>query len=275
MRHRQALLFAAVLTVTVGTVPAEAAARHMVTVSGPRWTCTDTAPEYMIHAGGANLAVEPGHVSFSVAVAASGTMQDPYLTAGYEGDLNSELCNGRKIHGAGDKHGRSFALPQRIGRQGHPVSTVHDWTSASFRGDAGFDLWFTKSRSDHTYCQMADGGAGSTELMIWLSHPRLGHYRYYHVHIDGRWWMVTTGLAAHGHGRGPGHPKGWNVVNFIAPQVSEGNVSVHNLSIDQFMSYAINHGWLDPQDYLMSVNQGFEAWRGTAVVRSYAMTGLK
>ena len=102
-------------------------------VSGPSgWTCSYTNPEYMIHSGGTTLSVQPGAVKFTVTSAPSGEWADPYISAGYDVGLNSQLCNSRVLPGSGGKHGWSYALPVRLGRTGAIVASVHDVTSADF-----------------------------------------------------------------------------------------------------------------------------------------------
>ena len=64
-------------------------------------------------------------------------------------------------------------------------------------------------------------------------------------------------------------------MNFIAPQVSEGTVSVRNLFLNPFFSYAIARHWLRGGDYLMAVDQGAELTHGTMRVEGYALTGVK
>jgi hypothetical protein len=249
-------------------------------VSGPRgWACSYTNPEYMIHSGGATLSVQPGKVAFTVTSIPAGRWSDPYITVGYNVSLNSELCNSRVLPGSGGKHGQSYVLPARLGRTGRIMATVHDVTSADFRGDTGFDIWFEPSPGINRYNQMANQGAAATEIMIWLSHPglppRSSALRYYPVIIDGRHWRVAVQLASRGHGKTAAHPNGWNLVTFIAPQVSEGNVSVHNLFLNPFFSYAIAHHWLRGGDYLMAIDQGGELTHGTMQVAGYALSGVK
>jgi hypothetical protein len=115
--------------------------------------------------------------------------------------------------------------------------------------------------------------------MIWLSHPGLGpgssNPGYYPVSIDGHRWRATVGLARNGHGRNAARPNGWNVVNFIAPQVAEGNVTVLNLFLNPFFSYAIAHGWLRNNDYLMAIDQGAEIETGTMRVAGYILLGVQ
>jgi hypothetical protein len=261
--------------------PAAAASASRATwISGATgWTCSYTNPEYMIHSGGATLAVSPGTDRFVVTRSRPGRLSDPYITVGYDVDLNSGMCNSRELPGSGGEHGRSYAVPVRLGRQGGIVTSVHDITSADFLGDTGFDIWFEPSTRDNSYTAMADQGPASTEIMIWLSHPGLGtqssNPRYYPVSVDGHRWKVTVGLASDGHGRNSAHPNGWNVVNFIAPQVSNGSVSIRNLFLNPFFSYAIARGWLRSSDYLMAIDQGAEIAAGTMRVAGYTLTGLR
>jgi len=267
----------------VGTTPASAVG-HGPLASGPTgWTCSYTNPEYMIHSGGATLATQPGAATFTVTSVPAGQWSDPYITAGYDVDLNSELCDSRVLPGSGPstgwQHGVSYALPVRLGQTGAIGTTVHDVTSRDFQGDTGFDIWLEPSPGVTTYDAMTDQGAASTEIMIWLSHPGLGQQSanpgYYPVIIDGRRWQVSVQLASAGHGRAAGHPNGWNRVNFIAPQVAEGNVTVSNLFLNPFFSYAIAHGWLSRADYLTAIDQGAELTRGTMRVAGYALTGVR
>jgi hypothetical protein len=252
---------------------------HGAYATGPTgWTCTYTNPEYMIHSGGATLVTQPGTATFTVTSAPAGRWSDPYITAGYDVDLNSQLCNSRVLPGTGG-YGRSYALPVRLGRTGAISATVHDVTSRNFIGDTGFDIWFEPSPGINTYNTMTNQGAASTEIMIWLSHPGLppgsANLRYYPVIIAGHRWKVTVELASRGHGKTAAHPNGWNRVDFIAPQVAEGNVTVSNLFLNPFFSYAIARGWLRRDDYLMAIDQGGEFTRGTMRVAGYALTGVK
>ncbi len=233
----------------------------------------------MIHSGGATLSGQPGGVKFTVTSAPAGRWSDPYITVGYDVSLNSALCNSRVLPGTDGKYGKSYAVPVRLGQTGRILASVHDVTSADFRGDTGFDIWFEPSPAINTYNQMANQGAAATEIMIWLSHPglppRSSAPRYYPVTIDGHRWKVTAELARDGHGRTAAHPNGWNRVNFIAPQVSEGTVSIKNLLLNPFFSYAITRHWLRADDYLMAIDQGAEFTRGTMKVAGYALTGVQ
>lgn len=262
-----------------GVRPSVVMASGTTSISGSESACSLTNPEYLIHAGRASLNLRPGSTWFHAThIGANGYWEDPYMTAGYNGGLGTAYyCDGREIPGSGGQYGQAYALPVKIGKQGHIVATVKDWTSSAFRGDSGFDIWFEPSASDTSYAQMVNGGDASTEIMIWLNHPGLrvqsSSLRYYRTRIDGRWWRVEVGKASAGHGRTASHPRGWTVVNFIAPQYTNGNVTVHNLVLNSFGSYAIAHGWLRASDYWMGINNGFEMTQGSATAESFTMTG--
>lgn len=262
-------------TAVAGIGPAAVIGSAPTSISGAESACSLTSPvDYLIHAGRADVNLRPGSTWFHATHAGTaGLWEDPYLTAGYNGGLNTAYyCTTR----AG-RPGQAYNLPVKIGRQGHIVATVTAWTSSYFRGDTGFDIWFEPSTADTSYAQMQNGGNASTEIMIWLNHPGLrtqsSNLRYYRTRIDGRWWQVEVGMASAGHGHTASHPHGWTVVNFIAPQYQNGNVTVHNLVLNTFASYAISHGWLRASDYWMGINEGFEFTRGSATAETFTMTG--
>lgn len=267
--------------------------------------CTGTNPQFLTHAGGANITTYPGSTRFDVTYGGNGqTYSDPYVNAGYNSGDWSGNCNKNKA-------GNSPAVPVQIGKQGSPVASIHTVTgtppSGYFYGDGGYDLWFTPSPADNTYASM-EGASGtfgvSTEIMIWTSNTNLvtntTNLAYYPVVIDGLHWLVQTGLAQNGHGQclqasalkpnsvapltavEAATPrvgcselgKGWNVVNFIAPNDHLGNVTMTNLALDPFISYVISHGWLPPHYFWQGINAGFEITEGTASLAGFTLTGL-
>jgi hypothetical protein len=258
------------LTFLVGT--AHASTRH-TTVEGNGFTCSRTQPEYMINAGGSKISVQNGSYKFSVTkVDAPGYsgLSDPYISEGFNNYRSASLCNTRTYHGS--HFSRAYALPVKLGRQGRVIASAHDIISRNFRGNSGFDIWFTRHPGEHSYDQMVNGGSGTTEVMIWLQRRGFPGPGSFNTRISGHRWGTTVGLAAYGHGR-TAHRKGWNVVNFIAPGHSN-NVTFGGLKLNSFFNYAISHGWLNPRDYLMSVNQGFEIYQGRAAVTGYVLSGL-
>lgn len=269
-------------------------------------TCTGTDPQFLTHSGGAGITTYPGSTRFDVTYGGNGqTYADPYVNAGYNTGDWSGHCNKNKA-------GVSPAVPVKIGSQGSPVASIHTVTGTSpsgyFYGDTGYDLWFTPSPADNNYASME--GIGSfgvaTEVMIWTSNTNLVintvDPQYYPVVIDGLRWYVQIGLASNGHGqclRSAIKPnsvspltasslatskiqpracatlgKGWNVVNFIAPNNHLGNVVVNKLALDPFISYTIGHGWLPASYYWEGVNAGFEITQGNASLAGYSLVGM-
>jgi hypothetical protein len=239
-------------------------------------TCSYTAPEYSINSGGAELQVTPGSPEFSAFHQPGGGMEAPYITEGYYNSKNTDStpdyggCNGY-----GSEHWsqptESPVMPVQLGHQGHITSSAHDISGPGYAGDTGYDIWFNPSPRSTTYDEMANGG---TEIMLWLSSTGLPRPASYRVRIDGLEWGITAGLAANGHGRTRAHPRGWTVVNFILNNHRNGTVSVRNLHLNPFFTYAIRHGELGPRDYLISIDQGGEMYAGTLQAHS-TVSGLE
>jgi hypothetical protein len=244
--------------------------------------CSSTNPQYIIHSGGGTLDVKPGHAVYTVANTPNGQWASPYITAGYDDSISSELCNTHEIPGSDGLYYKSYALPVAANSDGYPTTSIHTLTiDSEFRGDTGYDLWFTANPKNNSYADMANGGSNTTEIMIWTSHPHLGNqstnYNSYPVMVDGRRWEITIGLARNGHGKSSTYPNGWNVVNFIAPNVHIGNVVVHNLHLNKFIAYTESQGWMNSSDYLMAIDAGMEiSNNGTnSAVVGYSLSDVK
>lgn len=241
--------------------------------------CTGTSPNFLVHSGGADITVYPGTNRFTVdATSGQGTeWDDPYDNAGYSSGSWSGSCNSGK--------GDSPALPVKLGQQGNPVASIRTITgmapSNTFYGDTGYDFWYGPSPADSTYADLS--GAGSfgtaTEVMIWTTNTHLVldtvNVKYYPVVIDGLHWDVQVGLASDGHGKTDKTPNGWNVVNFIAPNMTVGDVQMLNLRLDPFMSYAIGHGYMPASSYWIGFNAGMEITEGNAMLEGFSVSGLR
>jgi hypothetical protein len=227
--------------------------------------CTLTNPEYTLNPGGSYLRIKQGHVGFTAYHQTdyqSGGWNDPYIVAGYDQSVNSQACNGHAtISGV---RGRSYPIPAPLGHAGRYTGSSRNWTSAGFAGDTGYDIWLTRNPHNNTLAKMLTQGYGTTEVMLWISHPQL---YYYHsrgsVVIDHRRWDVIKSIAGNGSGR---H---WLRVFFISPHDSAGEVVMSNLYLNPFLSYAIRSGYLNPKDYLMSIDEGGEFMRGSMVAEGY------
>lgn len=231
-------------------------------------TCTYTSPESSINADGAQLAVQPGHPSFT-ATYVPGRMRGVYLTTGYYNSKNSDAtpayggCNGL-VEEFNARRTYSQHMPVMVGHQGKPVGSMTTVTSPGFRGDTGYDLWFSPSKAT-TYNGMANGGV---EIMIWDRSVGLGGPHSYATRISGHRWGVTAGLASQGHGRSAAHPRGWTVVNFIRNDHGNGRVTMNGLQLNPFIAYAIRHYGLPPHSWWMACDRGAEMFSGSVSVVS-------
>lgn len=264
-----AVLGSVLIAATVHLAPA-------TSIGGPHGhTCSGTRPVgYMEVTNGPNLQSVPGTTRFSTEhTGPSGVWQDAYDVIGYNSDLNSGYyCENRKNY-----------LPPKLGRQGSPVASFSTTTSGGFTGDTGFDIWLEPSPSDTTYNQMAGQGSSSTEIMIWANNTlganaiksQLGGSVAFlpDTVIAGKKWEIAVSLAANGHGKTKDHPKGWNVVDFIAANNSS-RATVTNLKLNGFFSYSVSKGWLRGSDYLLATDLGAEMTHGNASVNSYTLSGL-
>lgn len=243
--------------------------------------CSGTNPQYLVHSGGADITVKPGSTQFTVTNGGNGLLYaDPYEAAGYNNSTNSNACNNAKV-------GDSPVVPVKLGSQGNPVASIHTITGTApsdyFYGNTGYDLWFTPSPADNTYAEMSGGGSVSypvaTEIMVWTSNTDLvtssTNVKDYPVVIDGLHWLVQVGLAADGHGKSTSTPRGWNVVNLIAPNNHLGNVVMSNLALDPIVTYAIDHGYLASSDYWEGINAGMEITEGNAELAGFTLVGMK
>jgi glycosyl hydrolase family 12 len=269
-------------TAQAGVIPASVSNSKGTEISGAQGKeCSSTSPQYMINAGGTTLRLQPTHARFTVLKSQNYVWQDPYVTDGYNNSVNSVTCDGHEIPGSKGKYAKSFALPVPADSDGYPTASAHYSTPNGFSGDSGLDLWYSLSTHAVTSNEMQNGGSGSTEIMIWTSHPDLevqtSNLKYYRTKVDGHWWRVTYGLAAYGHGAWGSHPHGWNVVNFIAPRYTDGQFTVKALHINKFVSYAQDHGMMNRHDYLMAIDSGFEISYGGkgAAMLGYLLTGEK
>jgi hypothetical protein len=259
------LLLLATLVVTLARAAGATIIPRTDHLTGDQIACTLTNPEFTFNPGGAYMRIYQGTTQFAATHIAGKWWQAAYVTAGYNRSINSELCNRHTtIDGS---HGRSYPVPAPLGRAGRYWGSTRTWTSPGYAGDTGYDIWLSGSERNNTEAKMVRQGAGTTEVMIWLSHPKLFTYhRYGAVRIDGRRWDV---LLSVGGANTPGER--WNRVFFISPVESTGTVSVHHLYLNPFLSYAGRTGYLRGSTYLMAIDEGLEFTRGWGVNEGYSL----
>lgn len=140
-------------------------------------------------------------------------------------------------------------LPVRVGKLYYPELTWFTRQHASGRWDAGFDIWFNKTKS-------IAGQVDGTELMLWLgtrNFPvpvgspvyRLGGALWYEVH-----WRTYSHV----------NPKiSWNLVIFRRVHPTR---HVWRLHLKPFVVHLMNQRLMSRWWYLDSIDGGFEIWRG-------------
>ena len=113
--------------------------------------------------------------------------------------------------------------------------------------------------------------------MVWLSHPGDLQPRsaagYYDTWIGGRPWHVMEWETGNACPRG----EGWRLVIFMAPKVTNGEVVVRRLKLNDFFEYAAGQGWLRNSEYLVAIDLGWEMDYGGKgnTISDYALSGVR
>lgn len=136
-------------------------------------------------------------------------------------------------------------LPERVDRLRRPQTAWRITARSGGTWDAGYDIWIGRR-------PVTSGQAKGTEIMIWLNtsgfgtpkHDRIireGHVLYYL-----KYWYTNH------------HGVRWPLIIFrrVHP------VSYARMRLRPFLVRAERLGLLRPQWYLLSIEAGFEIWRG-------------
>ena len=136
-------------------------------------------------------------------------------------------------------------LPLRAGKIRHLTTTWHTTMKAGGTWSAGYDIWFDRKPS-------RSGQSGGAELMIWLnardfpvgSWPvvKVHHVKYYLEH-----WVTR------------GHGRHWNYIQFRRVHPTS---KVTRLKVKPFIAAAERDRLINRKWWLVSVEAGFEIWRG-------------
>jgi Glycosyl hydrolase family 12 len=255
--------------------PANDADQYGKAVCGANaWDWVETKPRMVAHDSAGSCVKVPSKTRAAMSVTkAPDNGSFPNISSGYE--LNENSCPS----GADMKAGLCDKYPVEVAKEGNPVATFSGHTAAGYVGNFAFDTYFTAKASNTSFqgrCSTVLSKA-DVEVMVWLSHP--GDLQpsstagFYTTTIDGRSWHVYEWETP------DGCPAGeyWRLVIFTAPQVTNGPVAVHNLKLNDFFSYAIRSGWLRLDEYLLSIDLGWEMKGGGAgnAIDSYSLTGVK
>jgi hypothetical protein len=143
---------------------------------------------------------------------------------------------------------RRSGLPRQVASLA-PGAVTSDWsttqpTTGSY--DVTYDIWFDTV----PYVSGAPNGA---EMMIWLGHRGgvrpLGTPQA-SAKIDGGTYLVWYGFGSSA------------AVPTITYEAVTPAKKVWGLDITDFIADAVTRTYLDPEDYLTSIQSGFELWQG-------------
>ena len=132
----------------------------------------------------------------------------------------------------------------------HPGTVITSWSTSQPGGsnvyNVAYDIWFNRTPT-------TGGQPDGAELMVWLNrhgpvHPAGSRVASY-VSIDGRSYHVYLRQWR------------WNTITYT---MTTGATSVRNLDLWPLVAYAVSRGYIQPSWYLISVESGFELWRGGA-----------
>ena len=238
------------------------------------WDWVETKPRMVAHDSAGSCVKVPSKTRAAMSVTkAPDNGSFPNISSGYE--LNENSCPS----GADMKTGLCDKYPVKVAKEGDPVATFSGHTAAGYTGNFAFDTYFAAKASNTSFqgrCSTVLSRA-DVEVMVWVSHP--GDLQpatpagFYTTTIDGRSWHVYEWETP------DGCPAGeyWRLVIFVAPQVTNGPVAVHNLKLNDFFGYAIRSGWLRTDEYLLAIDLGWEMKSGGAgnAIDSYSLTGVK
>jgi hypothetical protein len=221
---------------------------------------TPQAEYAVIDSAGACVSGERFHPAFAVAsVERDIAWQYPAIVAGYTPEGEPACASPRDT---------CFALPVQAGHDGAPEESFGSWISGGYEGNESDDIWFSPVKSRHSIAEKA----GDTELMIWTdwSGGNGGHRFAAYATIDHKRWGIMSWTAG-----GPHRYVAYLWLN--ANSSGRGHqVNVSGLWLNPFFRNAESHGWLRPDEWLWSVDMGFEMNRGGTRnnVHAFSLTGL-
>ncbi|HEX3782109.1 MAG TPA: ricin-type beta-trefoil lectin domain protein [Pseudonocardiaceae bacterium] len=127
------------------------------------------------------------------------------------------------------------------------ASATTSWSTtqpASGAYDVAYDIWFNSTPT-------TGGQPDGTELMIWLN-SRGGVSPFGSqtgtATVDGDNWNVWTGQQT-----------SWKIISYV---LDPGGTAFTDLDLKALINDAVSRGSIDPANYLIDVEAGFEIWQG-------------
>ena len=135
-------------------------------------------------------------------------------------------------------------LPIQVSNLGSASTSWSTTQPASGAYDVAYDIWFNSTPT-------TGGQPDGTELMIWLN-SRGGVSPFGSETgtstVDGDNWGVWTGQQT-----------SWKIISYT---LNPGGTSFSNLDLKAIIQDAVNRGSINPANYLIDVEAGFEIWQG-------------
>jgi chitodextrinase len=135
-------------------------------------------------------------------------------------------------------------LPIQMSNLGSAVSSWSTNQPSSGAYDVAYDIWFNSTPT-------TSGQPDGTEVMIWIN-SRGGVQPFGSqtatTNVDGMNWNVWTGQQT-----------SWKIISYV---LNPGATSVSNLDLKALFEDAVARGSINPSNYLIDVEAGFEIWQG-------------
>ncbi|ACU72507.1 cellulose-binding family II [Catenulispora acidiphila DSM 44928] len=135
-------------------------------------------------------------------------------------------------------------FPIQMSKLGSAVSSWDTTQPSSGAYDVAYDIWFNSSPT-------ATGQPDGTEVMIWMN-SRGG------VQPFGSQTGNTT-VAGHNWNVWTGQQSSWKIISYV---LNPGATSLSNLDLKAMFQDAVSRGSINPSNYLLDVEAGFEIWQG-------------
>lgn len=252
---------AAAIAAVLAVAPNGASAKDVGTYGTPfcgknAWSWLETTPRMQVHDSAGSCVEAPSKYRAAMTVTKAPN-NDSYPNISSGSELGLSGCP--SAYDAA--HGICLHYPDRAGGNQNPIASVRAWNAPDYQGNLSFDMWFSPRHETGSYqsrCS-SDLSKSYTEIMVWLAHPAdLAYSSGYTTRIGGRRWHVMEWATAH-------HcPPGqrWRLVIFMAPRMTDGPVTVHNLKLNDFWRYSIGQGWLRNSEWNTAIDLGWEMHHG-------------
>ena len=230
---------AAALAITVATaVPAAAAPTAQASTTTCSGSGTIAAGDYTIQANEWNSSAQQC-ITYTGGTAWSMTTANFNLSGGAPATYPS-IYKGCHWGNCTANSG----MPIQMSNLGSAVSSWSTTQPSSGAYDVAYDIWFNSTPT-------TSGQPDGTEVMVWIN-SRGGVQPFGSqtatTTVDGLNWNVWTGQQT-----------SWKIISYV---LNPGATSVSNLDLKALFEDAVARGSINPADYLIDVEAGYEIWQG-------------